>query len=424
MDARRLSAARLLTALLVLVAASAGAAPKNYVFTGKFTSNRGLLINFPLGGVKPCGGVGLSNLRIMSGPGLTGPHTVFSMTGMSMQPNPTPTMHDFSQFANGFFKDYGCAGSVPGRKLTTTGAGVGGAFVMPDHVLWNPPGGSAAHLPNATPVRQFFTSWAITGPRKLETLKTPPPGTGGSSSLFNGNWRKFQKGAYKVQPGRVQGAMFTYCWGNPACANVAQGTKPLIVKYAGGGNAFGGTMAYVISSGPNPSNIAIAAGGAIGFALFAQGGSQQSGRGYAVKRTMTGSSGPVWGMYQSSSMGKITMVSFYLGMNMPKVFEINIGFPFTTKTVLARNTGPIAGNKRDTPLSAKGGDTVTAMGKRNISLVAGGMARTNLFGGTEATVSNVPEIAQLYVPEPGRASQLFAGVLSLLAIAASRRRVR
>src|SRR5437867_12112310 len=106
---------------LVLVAAASTAAPKNYVYTGKFTSNRGALVNIPVGGVVPCGGVGLSNLRIMSGPGLTGPHTPLSMTLMTMQPVPTATMHPFSQFANGEKQDYGCAGFNPGVQLTTTG---------------------------------------------------------------------------------------------------------------------------------------------------------------------------------------------------------------------------------------------------------------------------------------------------------------
>jgi len=30
-----------------------------------------------------------------------------------------------------------------------------------------------------------------------------------------------QKSAFAVQPARVQGAMFTYCWGNPGCVNIA-----------------------------------------------------------------------------------------------------------------------------------------------------------------------------------------------------------
>src|SRR5258707_15533843 len=102
---------------LLLVATQSTAAPKTYVYTGKFTSNRGILINIPVGGVVPCGGVGLSNLRIMSGPGLTGPHTLLSMTAMSMQPNPTPAVHNFSQFAKGDKNDYGCAGFNPGRNL-------------------------------------------------------------------------------------------------------------------------------------------------------------------------------------------------------------------------------------------------------------------------------------------------------------------
>ena len=416
MDARRLFAAHLLTALLVLVAASAGAAPKNYVFSGKFTSNRGNLYNIPLVGNTPCPGVGLSNLRIMSGPGLTGPHTVLSMTGMSMVPN-DPVVHPFSQPANGINHDYGCAGYVPGRKLTTTGAGVGGEFVLPDHVLSKPLPGTVIRFKGpATPVKQLFTSWAITGPRKASTLFMGPP-AGSPNPTWINNFRKFQKNAFAVQPARVQGAMFTYCWGNPACVNVAGGTKPLIVKYTGGGNAFGGTMAYVISSGPNPSNVAVveAPGGPIGFGLLPQTKSQPSGRGYGVHLTSFAQSGPHWGMYQATLSGKITMVSFYLGMNFPPANNYNIGFPFTTMTVLARITG-----ERATTLTAKGGDTVTAMGKRNISLVAGGMARA-VWG---PFIGNLPEIAQLYMPEPGRASQLFAGVLGLHAIAASRRRVR
>jgi hypothetical protein len=236
---------------------------------------------------------------------------------------------------------------------------------------------------------------------------------------WKNNWKKFQKNAHLVQPGRAQGAAFTYCWGNPGCANAAGGTKPLIVKYTGGGNAFGGTMAYVISSGPNPSNVGVAEapGGPIGFAYLTQTKSQPSGRGYGVRLTGIAQSGPHWGMYQATASGKITMLSFYLGMNFPAANNYNRGFPFTTGTVLARNTGTVAGNKVATTLTAKGGDSVTAMGKRNISLVAGGMARTT----TGPFIGNFPEIAQLYMPEPDRASQLFAGVLGLLAIAAARR---
>jgi len=95
-------------------------------------------------------------------------------------------MHPFSQFANGEKQDYGCAGFNPGVQLTTTGAGVGGQFVVPDHVLNNPfpTMTTAIHVPNATPVIQLATAFSITGPRKLSTalLNAASP-----SSLFPGN---------------------------------------------------------------------------------------------------------------------------------------------------------------------------------------------------------------------------------------------
>jgi len=434
---------------LLLGAGTSTAAPKNYVYTGKFTSNRGILINIPVGGVVPCGGVGLSNLRIMSGPGLTGPHTPLSKTAMTMQPNPTPTMHVFSQFANGNKRDYGCVGYNPtkaglkaglGKKVVTTGAGVGGAFTFPDHVHRNPfptksghTATTAEHVPNATPVIQLATAFSITGPRKITTVfqsKTPPnyKTHPGAVTAWKANWRKFHKSAYKGQPLRVQGAKFTYCWGNPACTKIAGGTEPLIVKNNPGPNKFGGTMSYIIHSGSGASNLALGVGGgAVAFALLKGSGSQVTGRGYAVKLTDFLQSGPIWGKYMTGVQTKprlgqqklITTIGLYNTKGMfPPANNFNRGFPFTTGTVLARNTGTAAGQKRDTTLTAMGGDTVTAMGKRNISLVAGGIARAALGPIT----SNTPEIGQLFVPEPSRMLELVAGVAALLGIAAWRAR--
>ena len=51
------------SAAIVLVAASVSAAPKQYIFTGKFSSSRGFLINIPQVGTPACGGANpLSNL--------------------------------------------------------------------------------------------------------------------------------------------------------------------------------------------------------------------------------------------------------------------------------------------------------------------------------------------------------------------------
>ena len=289
---------------------------------------------------------------------------------------------------------------------------------------------TAIHVPNATPVIELATAFSITGPRKTATLfkAQPPYKTGVTTAMWKANWRKFQKNAFAVQNARAQGAMFTYCWGNPGCVNIGGGTKPIIVKYtAAGTNKFGGTMSYVIHSGSGPSNLAIGAGGgALGFALLKGSGSQVTGRGYAVNLTDFLQSGPVWGKYMlgyqtKPRVGKqklITTVGAYVGNVFPPAANYNMGFPFTTGTVLARNTGTQGGNKRDTTLTAKGGDTVTAMGKRNISLVAGGLARA-VIG---PLLSNTPEIDQFYVPEPSRAAQLIAGVAGLLGIATWRAR--
>ena len=50
MKGTRLLSALLTAGAIVLVAGASTAAPKNYVFTGKLTSNRGILINIPVVG--------------------------------------------------------------------------------------------------------------------------------------------------------------------------------------------------------------------------------------------------------------------------------------------------------------------------------------------------------------------------------------
>jgi hypothetical protein len=400
-------------AAFALAATHASAAPKSYTLTGKFTSNRGKIVNLPLVGTVPCAGVGLSNLTVMEGP------------GGAIVPAPTTPAGPFPGMTANAFGN-GCAGHVPGRKITTTGAGVGGAFVMPTMVLTRPfnsyPAAVGVHV---TPVVQIATSFKITGP-----LKTPTTPVGGSmkGSFPVAAFHAFKKGGWMTQTGR-QGSMFTWCWGNPACVKINQGTRPVIVKYAGGGNAFGGTMGYVITAVPGSSSIAIGAGGgAVGFARLSGMGSQPTGRGYASSLTDALGKGPLWAAYKTMTVtrpkvGKqrlITMVTGNLGINFPAAYNYNFGFPWTTMTVLARNTGTVAGAPRITTLTAKGGDTVTAMGKRNLSLVAGGVARAVL--GPE--ISHTPDIAQLYLPEPGRAAQLAAGALALLGIAFAHRRAR
>jgi hypothetical protein len=390
------------------IATASHAEPKTYVFSGKLTSNRGTLFNLPLIGNAPCQGVGLSNLTVMQGPG-----------GKKVPASATPPTRTAGQPAN---ESAGCVAHVKGRQITTTGAGVGGAFVMPTNVFSRPYPSYVAALEQARPFVQVATSFRVTGPRA-----TPTKALGGSmrSSFPPAVHRAFKKGAWATQTGR-QGSMFTWCWNNPACSKISQGTKPLIVKYSGGGNAFGGTMAYVINAGPAVASLAIAAGGgAVGFARFTAKGSQPTGRGYASSFTAMLAHGPLWAAYKTMSVRRagryrplITMVTAFIGSHFPAAYHYNYGFPWTTMTVLARNTGTFGGNPRITTLTARGGDTVTAMGRRNLSLVAGGVARS-VIG---PVVIPMPEIGQMYLPEPRRSAQLGAGALALLAVASVRAR--
>jgi hypothetical protein len=407
--------ARAVAVMLVLSANAgpSGAAPKTYVFTGRFTSNRGPSINIPLIGSSYCP-------PFVGWPCSPATPTVMRGPGGKIVPAPdTPATRTAGMRA----ANYGVVREVPGKRITTTGAGVGGAFVMPTKVFSRPAPSyvAALHVPNATPAIQIATSFRVTGPRKTPSL---PAGGAQQYQFPLAALHAFKKGAWMTQTGRA-GSAFTWCFRSPGCARITQGTKPLIVKYSGGGNAFGGTMAYVINAGPNVSSLAIGfGGGAVGFARLTSAGSQPTGRGYVFSRIDKAGMGPVWAFYKTMTIIRpkigvqklITMVTGFLGNNFPSGVNSNVGFPWTTRTVLARNTGTQAGNPKVTTLTAKGGDSVTAMGRRNISLVAGGVAHSQ-FG---PLLVNTPEIAQMVLPEPSRGAQLAAGILALLVVATRR----
>jgi hypothetical protein len=397
-------------ALAVGVSFATAANAATYTFTGKFTASRGLLINTPVVGNTPC-----PSISIMSGPG-----------GMVVPAPVTPPMRTMTRMANATVlnvKDLGCVAAVPGKLINTTGMGVGGAFVMPPHVFSKPfPSYVAAvSVMYAPPILQLATSARVTAPPAVRT--TPPAGTmrtGMNTAAFNA----FKAGAWMTQTGRI-GSMFTWCFGNPACTKITQGARPLIMKYQGGVNAFGGTMAYLAYAGANASSLAIGQAGAVGFARLTVVGSQPTGRGYADYLTDMLAAGPLWMMYKLGTVTRpivgmqklITMVTGYLGPLFPGQVNYNYGFPFTTGTVLARNTGTALGNPAIATISANGSDVLTGMGGRNISLVAGALAATS-------TGQNTPTLLQmkLSLPEPSGALQLFAGALGMLAIAWWRKR--
>src|SRR5262245_3423957 len=126
--ARSLWALSLFGTLLLVGSASSAAV---YGFTGKFTSNRGKIINIPVVGNTPC-----APLTLMTGPGMGG--TITPMTHMIIRGANTQPQKAVTTNFKGTGRDLQCVKQVAGKKLTTAGAtamGKGGAFVMPPNVF-------------------------------------------------------------------------------------------------------------------------------------------------------------------------------------------------------------------------------------------------------------------------------------------------
>jgi hypothetical protein len=161
----------------VLVAAGASA---QYALTGKFTSNRGLLINIPVVGNTPC----QNTLTIMSGPGgavipafMTPPSRTMTM-GANVQTNGMGTTT----------LDLQCVKHAASVTLPSSAAAVGAPFALPTNAFFKPlPGYTAAvEVKYAPPVVQLATSFQINGPYGVQT--TPPQGTKPAiSSCFSGS---------------------------------------------------------------------------------------------------------------------------------------------------------------------------------------------------------------------------------------------
>jgi hypothetical protein len=122
----------------------------------------------------------------------------------------------------------------------------------------------------------------------------------------------------------------------------------------------------------------------------------------------------------SPKLSLITMVTGTMAPMFPfNLAQLNkkFGFPLTTGTVIVRDTNPtFFGPFPIATLTAMGGDTTTAMGARNISLVTGTLSQLSVLGNRTAAV------AHMFLPEPSRTGQLLSGVAALFVIAAWRAR--
>jgi hypothetical protein len=240
--------------------------------------------------------------------------------------------------------------------------------------------------------------------------------------------------------------------GVPGCTNINQGGFPAIIKYNGTANSFGGTMALVTKAKAGTGNLAIGVGaGAVAFNLLPKGISLATGRGLAQYNTGVIPSGQIWGNHMVAkkyvgprlgSQNIITMVTALQPTMWPAGVAHTWGFPWTTRTVVVRTTGvmtaTVTGKGWDCPggMQGPGCGVATGMGTmtlgmvpgavaRNISLVAGGVG----FAALPPPFGNVPTqqfgSMQILLPEPGPTSQLLAGVIAVLGIAAWRwRRTR
>jgi len=338
-----------------IVSITGEALAADYVFTGWVTSNRGKFINIPVVGNVPCSeslGSGLVPAVVFEAPGVPGSVTASATTTRTANPSGTRCVR-----ASGV--------------IETTGAGTNGAFVFPVDAFSKPAQGIlAVPVPNTPQVVQLATDFAIQGPNSVRSAYENPGTEGPTMTGMNAVHRSFKASNHAAHSGRV-GAMFTWCPGNPNCVNIngAASGSEMIVKYTGGGNNFGGTMGYVIDGASPDSNLAIILGspGGMGPALFIPlvgMGEQATGDGYAIRLVDQLGAAHQWQMYQFGPVttpivgmrSVITMVSGAFVMSLvPPQLNVVCGFPWTTNTVLGRNTGTVLGNPMATTIS--GGET-------------------------------------------------------------------
>ena len=129
------------------------------------------------------------------------------------------------------------------------------------------------------------------------------------------------------------------------------------------------------------------------------------------------------------SQAVVKSVMTKVGM-LPTGVNKNWGFPFTTGQIIVRGTGKTPGGKAGGggTLTAKGFDQAATMitgigvpvpGGRQLQLVAGGVAQSNIQG-----PNGTPSYTIIRLPEPRRSLQMLAGVLCLLGVAICRGRKR
>ena len=261
-------------------------------------------------------------------------------------------------------------------------------------------------------------------------------------------FRRFEANAWQNQTGRV-GPNFTWCWGgptpavtmtgpggSPACTQILNGigNHQAMVKFRGGKNNFGGTTNQITTSvGGNAGNF-ISLIPSIGFVVTQLGTPrigriQVQGRGYAdfagnyLAPISMGYTNAAFNtnFFQPVLMAYISRIVALTGpipVNLGPGQANNVyGMPNTTGSVIGRRLSGSPGMSTYLlSVSGAGSDTITAMGARNISVVSGSLSALSGSGRPNVTFTT------LFLPEPTRAAQVFAGVAALMGLAAWRLR--
>ncbi len=213
-----------------------------------------------------------------------------------------------------------------------------------------------------------------------------------------------------------------------------------LVRYKSGPNAFGGTMALLLQG----QGVVTIEGGALGTSggvprgakqVFGGIGFEAQGGGYsAIDTDMLGTTltthtpgsgtamvvgfplyqsfmvpvrctGPLGFPPQPPGCDAITATGPRIGY-IPPDTNTNIGFPWTTGTVYAFNTGTNLGQPVTTLLTAMGSDARNALGSGFITLVAGGAANRIQSNQQFANI----DVVSFNLPEPGSTLMLGAGI--------------
>jgi hypothetical protein len=429
-----------LIASVLLSGVGVATAQNTYPLIGKIVSTRGTFIRIPILGnsFDNCTGV-------MRG----------HRTGMLMSPTMTYTNLINQQPAAPF----GCVSidAVINTPVQLLAPGV--TFSVPTSAISKPlPADTVAvSVPLEPQIIQLATSFRVFGPptarpmtgedapgHQVMDLMAPFPMTAtlGPTMLMTAGGtptnlaplRRFEKNAHADQTGRA-GATFTWCYNYGACTNVAQGQNMIVKVKNPKANKFGGTMSYLLQTGPNPSSLAVGAppSGPVALLGLAGMGDQPTGRGYADLLTDKIMTGPAFllhmeGMVTPPQFGgqMFTLITMVTGLTMiapgtqVAATNKNIGFPWTTGTAIVMQTGSTGGQPMTLTFTGMGSDNSSVLpGRRNISLIAPQVARTNIAGGTNTAGMG---FMTLTLPEPGGVAQLLVGALALAAMAAWRSR--